>query len=87
MNKRILDLLNELSGGAGPRADMPSLSPKEALILKLLTEHGETYGLGLVASSCVGTDAFPPLPAVGAVTTVAPLVRDEVDRSGVDPQA
>ena len=51
MNQRIRDLITELSGGAGPRADMPSLSPKEALILKLLTEHGEAYGLGLVASA------------------------------------
>ena len=51
MNRRIVDLLNELSGGAGARADMPSLSPKEALILKFLTEHGETYGLKLVTSS------------------------------------
>lgn len=51
MNRRIHDLLNELSGGAGSPAELPSLSPKEALILKLLTEHGETYGLGLVASS------------------------------------
>jgi DNA-binding PadR family transcriptional regulator len=51
MNRRTLNILNELSGGAGRPADLPSLSPKEALILKLLTEHGETYGLGLVASS------------------------------------
>jgi DNA-binding PadR family transcriptional regulator len=51
MNQRIIDLLNELSGGSGSRADMPSLSPKEALILKLLTENGETYGLALVASA------------------------------------
>jgi DNA-binding PadR family transcriptional regulator len=51
MNQRITDLLNELSGGSGSRADMPSLSPKEALILKLLTENGETYGLALVASA------------------------------------
>ena len=53
MNQRILDLLNELSGGAGGRSDatMPSLSTKEALILKLLAEHGETYGLALVAAS------------------------------------
>lgn len=51
MNQRILDLLNELSGGAGAGAEIPPLSPKEALILKLLTELGEAYGLKLVASS------------------------------------
>jgi DNA-binding PadR family transcriptional regulator len=51
MNKRINDLLEELTGGGGGRAGVPSLSPKEALILKLLAERGEMYGLLLVASS------------------------------------
>ena len=31
--------------------DMPKLSPKEALILELLTSRGEMYGLELVAES------------------------------------
>lgn len=43
-------LLSQLLGGAGKSASLPSLSPKEALILELLA-RGEKYGLELVACS------------------------------------
>jgi len=33
------------------RAKVPTLSPKESLILELLVERGEMYGLQLVSSS------------------------------------
>jgi PadR family transcriptional regulator, regulatory protein PadR len=51
MNRRIQELLIGLAGGEGARAGLPSLSSKEALILKLLVEEGAMYGLKLVASS------------------------------------
>src|SRR5204862_6847694 len=36
---------------AGKRPRVLTLSPKESLILELVTEQGESYGLQLVASS------------------------------------
>lgn len=45
------NLVDQLLGGSSPESRVPSLSSKEALILKLLCEGGEMYGLQLVAQS------------------------------------
>lgn len=48
-----------------------------ALVVVLAT------ALALVVVACGGSDAFTPIPDVGALTTVAPLQRDGEGRSGV----